>query len=288
MSTFNTLIVVVAGSTNTGLASSILVTIYDNAHNTLVSASNAPGGTAFAESATPGTYWAPYAVDTSKLPVFVEPSPLSNGALTYFPMSVIDGGRAAQVADGYTAALATNSATTNTRVDATISSRSTFAGGAVSSVTGNVGGNVLGSVAGSVGSISGITFPSNFGTFAVDGSGNVTLTSGEHTAIADDVLDASLSAHAASGSVGAAIAAIPTASAIASAVLAAAVDGTVTLLQAQALQLAIMTGKYTTSTTSGTTTTNYYAQDGTTLLAVSVAATVSGTTTRTWTFSNLP
>jgi hypothetical protein len=70
-------------------------------------------------------------------------------------------------------------------LDATVSSRSTYAGGAVASVTGNVGGNVVGSVGsvtgavgsvtgnvggnvtGSVGSISGITFPTNFSSLIV-------------------------------------------------------------------------------------------------------------------------
>jgi len=46
---------------------------------------------------------------------------------------------------------------------------SSFAGGAVSSVTGNVGGNVVGSV----GSISGVTFPANFATLGINASGHV-------------------------------------------------------------------------------------------------------------------
>lgn len=53
---------------------------------------------------------------------------------------------------------------------------------AANGVNGNVTGSV-GSVTGSIGSISGITFPSNFGTFLIDGTGKVTLTSAEHTAI---------------------------------------------------------------------------------------------------------
>lgn len=85
-----------------------------------------------------------------------------------------------------------------------------------------------------------------------------------------------------------AIAALPTATAIANAVLAAGIDGSITFKQEQALQLAIMTGKYTTSTTAGITTTTYYRQDGTTVLAVSTLTISNGTTTRTWTFSNLP
>jgi hypothetical protein len=46
-------------------------------------------------------------------------------------------------------------------LDATISSRSTYAGGAVASVTG------------SVGSISGVTFPTNFGALGINASGHV-------------------------------------------------------------------------------------------------------------------
>jgi hypothetical protein len=55
---------------------------------------------------------------------------------------------------------ATNLGLTN--LDAAVSSRSTYAGGAVASVTGNVGGNVtgsVGSVTGNVGGISGVTLP---------------------------------------------------------------------------------------------------------------------------------
>ena len=46
---------------------------------------------------------------------------------------------------------------------------SSYAGGAVASVTGNVGGNVTGSV----GSISGVTFPANFGALGINTSGHV-------------------------------------------------------------------------------------------------------------------
>lgn len=42
-------------------------------------------------------------------------------------------------------------------IDATISSRSTYAGGAVASVTGNVGGNVIGSVGSVVGAVGSVT-----------------------------------------------------------------------------------------------------------------------------------
>lgn len=51
---------------------------------------------------------------------------------------------------------------------------STYAGGAVASVTGAVGsvtGNVGGNVTGSVGSITGVTFPTNFGGFTIHADG---------------------------------------------------------------------------------------------------------------------
>lgn len=90
------------------------------------------------------------------------------------------------------------------RLDVAVSSRSTFAGGAVASVTGNVGGNVVGSVgsvsgnvSGSVGSVTGAvgsvtspvtvgtntdktgyslsqSFPSNFASLAITAGGAVT------------------------------------------------------------------------------------------------------------------
>lgn len=67
-------------------------------------------------------------------------------------------------------------------LDAAISTRSTFAGGSVASVTGNVGGNVVGSV----GSISGVSFPTNFGSLAIDTGGHVKLqgTIQKNTALA--------------------------------------------------------------------------------------------------------
>lgn len=49
--------------------------------------------------------------------------------------------------------------------------------GAVGSVTGNVGGNVVGST----GSISGVTFPANFASLAVDGSGRMQVQYGTST-----------------------------------------------------------------------------------------------------------
>jgi hypothetical protein len=61
---------------------------------------------------------------------------------------------------------------------------------------------VASSVTGAVGSITGITFPSNFGTFSIDGNGKVVLTPGEHTAIAADVLNATASSYNTAGSIG--------------------------------------------------------------------------------------
>ena len=49
---------------------------------------------------------------------------------------------------------------------------SSYAGGAVASVTGNVGGNVVGSV----GSISGVTFPTHFDNLDITANGHVTAT----------------------------------------------------------------------------------------------------------------
>ena len=49
---------------------------------------------------------------------------------------------------------------------------SSYAGGAVASVTGNVGGNVVGSV----GSISGVTFPTHFTNLVIAANGHVTAT----------------------------------------------------------------------------------------------------------------
>ena len=49
---------------------------------------------------------------------------------------------------------------------------STYAGGAVASVTGNVGGDVVGSV----GSISGVTFPTHFDNLDIAANGHVTAT----------------------------------------------------------------------------------------------------------------
>jgi parallel beta-helix repeat protein len=86
---------------------------------------------------------------------------------------------------------------------------------------------------------------------------------------------------------GTAIAALPTAATITAAVFAATIDGTITMEQCQALQLAIMVGKYETSTVAGVTVTRYYRQDDS-LLATSTLNTVLGTTTRTWVFTNLP
>lgn len=60
-----------------------------------------------------------------------------------------------------------------TNLDAAVSTRSTYAGGAVASVTGAVG-----SVTGAVGSISGITFPTNFASTVIDSNGRVQVQYG--------------------------------------------------------------------------------------------------------------
>ena len=61
---------------------------------------------------------------------------------------------------------------------------SSYAGGAVASVTGNVGGNVVGSV----GSISGVTFPTHFDNLDIAANGHVTATV---DAIANNAITAS-------------------------------------------------------------------------------------------------
>lgn len=63
-------------------------------------------------------------------------------------------------------------------IDAAISSRSTYAGGAVASVTGNVGGNVAGSVGSVTGAVGSVTAPVTVGTnndktgYELSGTGN--------------------------------------------------------------------------------------------------------------------
>ena len=86
-----------------------------------------------------------------------------------------------------------------TNLDATVSSRSTYAGGAVASVTGGVGGSVAGSVGsvtggvggsvasvagnvggnvlGTVSAIAGVSFPANFGSLVISTAGRVAIQS---------------------------------------------------------------------------------------------------------------
>lgn len=72
MATFTILIPCDLGALYTGLASSVEVTIYDNAHNILAGPTNAPDGAhGFAEEGSTGMYWAPYTADISKLPLRV-------------------------------------------------------------------------------------------------------------------------------------------------------------------------------------------------------------------------
>jgi hypothetical protein len=77
-----------------------------------------------------------------------------------------------------------------TNLDAAVSSRSTYAGGAVASVTGNVGGNVVGSV----GSLSGVTFPTRFSSLAIDTDGavDVATVGGEPASLVTPPLAANL------------------------------------------------------------------------------------------------
>ncbi|MDZ4178680.1 MAG: hypothetical protein U1E29_05555 [Coriobacteriia bacterium] len=63
-------------------------------------------------------------------------------------------------------------------------------------------GNLIGSVEGSVGSIAGVTFPGNFGVFAIDASGNVRLITASVIAIAQAVWDFATTGLVTAGSVG--------------------------------------------------------------------------------------
>jgi hypothetical protein len=76
------------------------------------------------------------------------------------------------------------------RLDAAISTRSTYAGGAVASVAGNVGGNVLGTVVGTVGGVASTVTVGGYGA----GQDPATL-----------VLDAAASGHLTAGTIGAKI-----------------------------------------------------------------------------------
>ena len=106
-----------AGAANTGLASSVQVTITDSAGTALVTASNNPSGSsAFTESSVaPGTYSAPYTVTTTNLPVKAD---FNFGAGTSGASAVYLTERAALVADGYTAGLTTTITSTNTQTTA--------------------------------------------------------------------------------------------------------------------------------------------------------------------------
>ena len=279
-------------SAYTGLASSVVIYVFDangvcrvgpasyvNASGTTVTGPNneptiTESGDASATANT-GAYFENLPLDTIwgslhfKAVITGKTGVVAESSISNLPVQSADqqaNSAATFQTQGYTNALATNLGTTNSTVasnlNATVSSRSTYAGGAVASVTapvsvgsissgtvapnGFLGGstsstplaNILNGIAsgsvnsvsqpvtvtntvnsnitqiagqtvtaptsggvafpsvigtsvyaggpvaavtGSVGSISGITFPSNFGTFSVDSSGRVTLVPGQNT-----------------------------------------------------------------------------------------------------------
>ncbi len=122
---------------------------------------------------------------------------LTSGEHTNIAADVLDATAASHVGAGTVGNKISN-------LDATVSSRSTYAGGAVASVTGNVSGNVTGSV-GSV--VSGVTVTTNndktgYTASTVSDKTGYSLTSGEHTNIASDVLDTTASNHNTAGTIG--------------------------------------------------------------------------------------
>jgi hypothetical protein len=104
---------VAPGPAYTGLASSVLVTVYDNTHTALATASNTPDGVhSFAEEGSTGSYWALFNVDTTKLPLSYTTT-ITGQTLTFAPVSVgVD--RAIQIADGWTSTRAAALDTTGT------------------------------------------------------------------------------------------------------------------------------------------------------------------------------
>ena len=135
------------------------------------------------------------------------------------------------------------------------------------------------------------TAPAGYGGSASDTSGVTTLLARIPGTVQPQTGDAFARLGAPTGaSLAADVAAIP--NACAASVLTAAVDGSITLKQALALNVAINTGKYSSAKNTGTgvVTTTYYRTDAATTLAVSVLTPSVGSTpaTRTWTFSNLP
>ena len=148
-----------AGSGNTGLASSVQVTITDSAGTALVTASNNPSGSsAFTESSVvPGSYSAPYTVTTTNLPVKAD---FNFGAGTSGASAVYLTERAALVADGYTNGLTTTIAgLPNAAANAT----AVWSAG-TRTITG-----------GNVGTVNSLAPPVNWNLAAINGSGNVTI-----------------------------------------------------------------------------------------------------------------
>lgn len=105
MPTYPTQLVFEAPAVQTGQASNVECWIYDHARTALVTASNSPGGTPFAESPNvPGCFYAPYTVDVTKLPITVDYAITGQSAAG---TDVIGQDFAAMQAQGYSAAMAT-------------------------------------------------------------------------------------------------------------------------------------------------------------------------------------
>lgn len=193
MATYSETLVVNAGTTYTGQAANLVATFKDK-----TGSSYSPTVGSWTEFPTSsGSYYALATIDITKLPVAFAVT--ITGSTFGGVAGVIGGDRAAEIADGYDNSLGSRLATGIPNVapaangglptvnasnyiagiqgsvnnlnnlDAAVSSRSTYAGGAVASVTGNVGGNVVGSVAsvaGNVGGVSGVTFPATVPSLA--------------------------------------------------------------------------------------------------------------------------
>lgn len=138
-----------------------------------------------------------------------------------------------------------------TNLDAAVSTRSTYAGGAVASVTGNVGGNVNGNVVGSVGSVTGAVGSVTGAVGSVTGNvgGNVAGSVG--SIAANGLSAASIAANAitaakiATDAITSAQLAASAANEIADAVLdrADAIETGITLRQAERVILSATAGK---------------------------------------------
>lgn len=145
--------------------------------------------------------------------------------------------------------------------------------GAVGSVTGNVGGSVA-SVTGAVGSVTGAV-----GSVTGNVGGSVASVVGAVGSVTGNVIVGGYAAGQDPATL----------------ILAGVIDGSITLKQAQALQLSLLSGNFLVAddTTAKTRTVTYYRRDGTSVLAVMVShysdtGLVHPTTRAVPTFSNLP